>query len=48
VPAEQTDEEIAQAQKAAGKSVNIVAVSDLEEALQALLQNGGDPLTLKK
>jgi PDZ domain-containing protein len=48
VPAEQTDEEIAQAQKAAGKSVKIVAVSDLEEALQALLQNGGDPLTLKK
>jgi PDZ domain-containing secreted protein len=48
VPAEQTDEEIAQAQKAAGKSVKIVAVSDLEEALQALRQNGGDPLTLKK
>jgi PDZ domain-containing secreted protein len=48
VPAEQSDEEIAQAQKAAGKSVKIVAVSDLEEALQALRQNGGDPLTLKK
>lgn len=44
VPSEQSDEEIAQAQKAAGKSVRIVAVSDVDEALEALRENGGDPL----
>lgn len=49
VPSEQSDEEIAQAQKAAGASVKIVAVSNLDEALEALRQNGGDPLpTVKK
>jgi PDZ domain-containing secreted protein len=44
VPSEQSDEEIAQAQKAAGTSVKIVAVSDLDEALDALRQNGGELL----
>jgi PDZ domain-containing protein len=44
VPSEQSDTEIAQAQKAAGRSVKIVAVSNLDEALDALRQNGGDPL----
>ena len=44
VPSEQSDAEIAQAQKAAGKSVRIVAVSDVDEALEALRENGGDPL----
>jgi len=44
VPSEQSDDEIAQAQKAAGPSVKIVAVSHLDEALDALRQNGGDPL----
>ena len=48
VPAEQTDEEIAQAQKAAGRSVKIVAVSDLDEALDALRKNGGDALPVVK
>ena len=44
VPSEQSDEEIAQAQKAAGTSVKIVAVSDLDEALDALRQNAGELL----
>jgi PDZ domain-containing protein len=48
VPAEQTDEEVAQAQKAAGRSVKIVAVSDLDEALNALRENGGDSLGVLK
>lgn len=48
VPSEQTDQEVAKAQKAAGKSVKIVQVSNLDEALTALLQNGGDGLGVKR
>lgn len=44
VPSEQSDDEIERARKAAGSSVRIVAVSTLDEALEALLANGGDPL----
>lgn len=46
VPSEQSEEEIARAQKVAGQSVKIVAVSNLDEALEALRQNGGVPLPL--
>ena len=44
VPSEQSDEEIAKARRAAGPGVTIVTVSNLDEALEALRANGGDPL----
>lgn len=44
VPSEQSDAEMEKARRAAGPGVKIVAVSNLEEALEALLANGGDPL----
>lgn len=43
VPAGQTDEEIAQAQVAAGKTVKIVRVRTVDDALVALRAHGGDP-----
>ena len=44
VPSEQSDAEIAKARKVAGRSVKIIEVATLDEALQALRDNGGDPL----
>ena len=44
VPASQSPEEIADARRAAGSGVKIVAVATLDEALAALRDNGGDPL----
>lgn len=44
VPAGQSDEEVAQARKAAGKSVTIVKVATLDEALAALAAHGGGKL----
>lgn len=44
VPSSQSDEEIADARRAAGDGVDIVAVGSLDEALDALRANGGDPL----
>lgn len=45
VPAGQSDEEVATAQKAAGDTVKIVRVRTVDDALAALRANGGDPLT---
>jgi PDZ domain-containing protein len=44
VPAAQGEEDIAAAEKAAGKGLNIIPVSTLDEALAALEQLGGEPL----
>lgn len=44
VPAGQSDEEVARARKAAGKSVTIVKVATLDEALAALKAHGGGSL----
>ena len=44
VPAGQSEEELADARRAAGSKVRIVAVADLDAALDALEANGGDPL----
>lgn len=44
VPAEQPDAEIERAREAAGSKVRIVPVRDLDDALEALLAHGGDPL----
>jgi len=44
VPAGQSDEEITRARKAAGKSVEIVKVATLDEALAALAARGGGTL----
>lgn len=43
VPAGQSDEEISQAQAAAGKKVKIVRVGTVDDALAALRAHGGDP-----
>ena len=42
VPAGQSPEEVAKAREAAGKSVSIVQVGNISEALKALFKNGGD------
>ena len=44
VPAGQSKEEVAAAQKAAGAGVRIVQVASLDDALKALRRNGGAPL----
>lgn len=44
VPSEQSAAEMAKARKAAGSSVKIVQVATLDDALEALIANGGDPL----
>ena len=44
VPAGQSDDELADARRAGGSKVKIVAVADLDAALDALEANGGDPL----
>lgn len=44
VPAGQSAEELSAARSAAGRGVTIVPVATLQEALQALAANGGDPL----
>jgi len=44
VPAGQSAEELSAARLAAGRGVTIVPVATLQEALQALAANGGDPL----
>lgn len=44
VPAGQSDDEVKQAQAAAGKGVDIVKVASLDDALKVLRQRGGDPL----
>lgn len=44
VPSSQSDDEIADARRAAGSGVTIVPVGSLDEALAALRENGGDPL----
>ncbi len=48
VPAEQSAREMEKARKAAGSSVTIVQVATLDEALEALRANGGDPLPAMK
>jgi PDZ domain-containing secreted protein len=44
VPAGQSSEEISAARAAAGPGVRIVPVATLQQALEALVTNGGDPL----
>ena len=44
VPADQPESEIDEARRAVGKSLRIVPVATLDEALAALKANGGDPL----
>lgn len=44
VPSSQPEEELAAAERAAGSSVQVVAVSTLDDALAALVDAGGDPL----
>jgi PDZ domain-containing protein len=44
VPAGQSKEEVAAAQKAAGTGVRIVQVASLDDALKVLRRNGGAPL----
>ena len=44
VPASQSEDELAEARRAAGSKVRIVPVATLAEALTALAENGGDPL----
>ena len=44
VPVGQSAEELSAARSAAGRGVTIVPVATLQEALQALAANGGDPL----
>jgi PDZ domain-containing protein len=44
VPAGQSDAEVTAARKAAGSSVRIVQVANLDDALRALRRNGGDRL----
>lgn len=44
VPAGQSAEELSAARAAAGRGVTVVPVATLQEALQALAANGGDPL----
>jgi PDZ domain-containing protein len=44
VPSSQSEDELAEARRAAGSKVTIVPVATLAEALAALAENGGDPL----
>jgi PDZ domain-containing protein len=44
VPAGQSVIEVNKAREAAGKSVSIVEVGSISEALKALAKNGGDPV----
>lgn len=45
VPSGQSPDEVARARAAAGRKVKIVQVATIDEALAALIDNGGEPLT---